>query len=85
MFHVMDAIINSALFALAKKLIYDDLKPAPSIAYFIYIFSIVDCAWCVFQALKSYLFYLYLFCRKIEFDHSSANTILVFLSTILTD
>lgn len=64
MFHRMDAIINSALFALAKKLIYDDLKPAPSITYFIYIFSIVDCAWCVFQALKSYLIYLYLFCRK---------------------
>lgn len=58
-FHVLDTMVNLAMFLLAYEINYKEVTPGINITFFIFIFSIYDFGLCLIQVIKSGTFMLY--------------------------
>lgn len=70
-FHVLDMLVNLAMFLLAYEINYKEVKPGLNITFLIFIFTIYDFGLCLIQVIKSGTFMLYSYCKnKISTRHN---------------
>lgn len=62
-FHVLDMLVNLAMFLLAYEINYKEVKPGLNITFLIFIFTIYDFGLCLIQVIKSGTFMLYSYCK----------------------
>lgn len=63
-FHVLDMLVNLAMFLLAYEINYKEVKPGLNITFLIFIFTIYDFGLCLIQVIKSGTFMLYSYCKN---------------------
>lgn len=63
-FHVLDMVVNLAMFLLAYEINYKEVKPGLNITFLIFIFSIYDFVLCLIQVIKSGTFMVYSYCKN---------------------
>lgn len=74
-FHVLDMLVNLAMFLLAYEINYKEVKPGLNITFLIFIFTIYDFGLCLIQVIKSGTFMLYSYCKnKISTRHNDLST-----------